>query len=177
MGLKIISYLCKMKFTHSELVDKAYTWILKNTSCGVAFKEIRTTSSNEQADVIGFGSDGHSVLIEVKVSRADFLRDKKKPFRKTPSKGMGSQRFYMCPEGIIKETDLPKGWGLIYVYDTGLVRAAHKAYKGNVGERNKGLMKNIIAEHGLMYSILRRLHLNQALNEKDFKLNKNINKN
>ena len=161
------------KWTHSELVDKAHTWVLNNTSCGIAFKEIGTASSREQPDVIGFGSGGHSVLIEVKVSRADFLRDKKKSFRKVPSKGMGTQRFYMCPEGIIKEADLPRGWGLIYVYSSGKARAVHKAYKGNIGERNKGLAKNMLAEHGFLYSILRRLHINNALHEKDFKSSKN----
>lgn len=160
-------------FTHTNLVDKAYTWVMNNTSCGIAFKEIGTASTSEQPDVIGFGSNGHSVLIEVKVSRADFLRDKKKSFRKIPSKGMGTQRFYMCPEGIITEKDLPRGWGLIYVFENGKARAVHKAYKGNIGERNKGLAKNLMAEHGFLYSILRRLHINGALNEKDFKLTKN----
>jgi len=158
-------------FTHAELVEKAYKWVLNNTSCGVAFKEITTASSREQPDVIGFGAWGHSVLIEVKVSRADFLRDKKKSFRIKPKLGMGSQRFYMCPEGIIKEKDLPKDWGLIYVYESGRCRNVYSPYKGNVFER-KGLDKNMEAEHGLMYSILRRLHINKVLNEKDFKLTK-----
>lgn len=68
--------------THSELIEIGYRWLLKHTSCGVAFKELRAICPNgEIPDVIGFGGFGHSVLIEVKISRADFLADKKKIFR------------------------------------------------------------------------------------------------
>jgi len=45
----------------------------------VAFKELKTAGI-EIPDVIGFGS-GFSIVIECKVSRADFLQDKKKPHR------------------------------------------------------------------------------------------------
>src|ERR1700743_1391059 len=105
--------------THSELVQIAYRWVLKNGSCGVAFKELVTLGSNEIPDVIGFGAWEHSVLIECKVSRSDFLADKHKSFRKEPHLGMGNQRFYCCPTGLIKVEELPEGWGLIYVNEKG----------------------------------------------------------
>jgi hypothetical protein len=44
--------------THKQLVDVAYRWVLNNTSCGVAFKELNSLSSRETPDVIGFGSWG-----------------------------------------------------------------------------------------------------------------------
>jgi hypothetical protein len=60
--------------THKEIVDKAYTWVLKNSSCGIAFKEFYSAACNgEYPDVIGFGAWGHSIVIECKVSRSDFL--------------------------------------------------------------------------------------------------------
>lgn len=151
--------------THKQLVEVAYKWVLNNSSCGVAFKELNSLSSNETPDVIGFGSWGHSVLIEVKVTRADFLSDKKKIFRRYPDQGMGSQRFYCCPTGMIKREELPEGWGLIYVNDRLRPVCVHHPYKGNIGERHDVLPKNIRAEHGLMYSALRRLHLRGRINE------------
>lgn len=96
--------------THKQLVEIAYRWVLKNGSVGIAFKELKSLS-NEIPDVIGFGG-WHSILIECKVSRSDFLSDKKKPHR---AKGMGDWRFYCCPKGLIKVSELPEKWGLIYV--------------------------------------------------------------
>lgn len=151
---------------HRKLVEAAYRWILKNSSCGVAFKELNTNACNgEYPDVIGFGAWGHSVLIECKTSRSDFHADKKKSFRKTPALGMGTQRFYCCPTGLLKVEDLPEGWGLIYVSEKLKPKCVHSPYKGNIGERHNGFEKNIKAEHGLMYSALRRLHLRGRIDE------------
>ncbi len=151
---------------HKELVEIAYNWVLKSTSCGVAFKELNTLCSNgEIPDVIGFAGWGHSVVVECKTSRSDFLADKKKLFRQNPNLGMGSQRFYMCPTGIITINDLPNGWGLIYVNDKGKTRVIYSNYKGNIEERALVFEKNIKAEHELMYSALRRLHLRKRIDE------------
>lgn len=145
--------------THKELVEIAYRWVLSRCSCGVAFKELYSLACNgEYPDVIGFGSGAHSVLIEVKISRSDFLSDKKKLFRANPQLGMGSQRFYCCPTGLIKREELPDGWGLLYVDEKGRPKCAYSPYKGNIGESKGGFDKNMRAEHGLMYSVLRRLH-------------------
>ena len=154
------------KGKHRQLVEIAYKWVLANMSCGIAFKELHTNACNgEHPDVIGFGGWGHSVLVEVKVSRSDFLSDKKKSFRKNPELGMGRQRFYCCPVDLIKQHELPTGWGLIYVSGKGKARCVHSPYKGNIGERHHGFVQNIKAEHGLMYSALRRLHLKDLIDE------------
>ena len=151
-------------FTHKELVQVAYRWVLKNASCGVAFKELVSASTSEIADVIGFGSGGHSVLVEVKVSRADFLCDKKKPFRVRPELGMGSQRWYCCPEGMIKVSELPEMWGLIYVNEKGKAVVAHHPYLGRFLSRFR-FEKNKTAELSIMYSALRRLQVRGRIEE------------
>ncbi len=156
-------------YTHRELVEIAYKWVLKNASCGVAFKELYTGSTDEIPDVIGFGSWGHSVLVEVKVSRSDFLCDKNKSFRKNPQLGMGTRRYYCCPSGLIKKEDLPEGWGLVYVNPKGKAVCVHRPTKPN--PEFEGSMvwynheKNMRAEHGLMYSALRRLHIRGLIKE------------
>ena len=153
------------QYTHKQLILIAYRWVLKNASCGCAFKEL-VSVSGEIADVIGFGSWGHSVLIEVKVSRSDFLADKKKPFRIIPEKGMGKFRYYMCTKGLIKIDDLPIGWGLIYVDEKGKALCVYNPYKRNIDKEtnlvingHKGFDQNLKSEHSLMYSALRRLHI------------------
>lgn len=150
--------------THKELVEAAYKWIVKNGSCGVAFKELKTLEW-EIPDVIGFGSGGFSAIIECKASRADFLCDKKKPFRLNPALGMGSHRYYCCPKGLIKTEELPEGWGLLYVDEKGKTRLAHKPIRVYTNEsgfchpRHYQHEKNLRAEHGVMYSALRRLFI------------------
>ena len=143
---------------HSELINIGKKW-LKNQggkfwSCGVVFTEIVTVNT-EIPDIIGFSSSG-SVVIEVKSSRTDFLRDKNKMFRKHPYMGMGGYRFYLCPTDIIKEKDLPEKWGLVYVNENGKARII---VKPEYQERN------IKAEFTYMYSIIRRLY--NAKNTKD----------
>jgi hypothetical protein len=151
--------MVRNSMTHKDLVEIAYKWVLNNTSCGIAVKELHSlTCNSEYPDVIGFGASGYSVLVEVKISRSDFLADKKKHFRANPQLGMGSHRFYCCPTDLIKKEDLPDGWGLIYVNEKGKATCVYSPYKGNIDERHAGFKKNMRAEHGLMYSVLRRLH-------------------
>jgi hypothetical protein len=94
---------------HEQLCLKAVTW-LKSNGFGVAAMNVWAFGSRERADCIGFRQQC-SVLIEVKVSRADFFADRKKPER--VAGGFGNYRFYLAPAGLLNATDLPKGWGLL----------------------------------------------------------------
>lgn len=153
------------QFTHSELVKIAHRWVLKNASCGVAFKELVCLSTQEIPDVIGFGAWKHSVMVECKISRSDYLSDKKKPFRINAESGVGKWRFYCVPEGLIKKEELPNGWGLLYVSDNGKCRAYYNPYVGKREMQHPGHPTNILAEMGIMYSALRRLHLRGRIEE------------
>lgn len=157
----------RWKVTHKELVEVAYKWVLKRGSCGVAFKELKTANI-EIPDVIGFGS-GFSAVIECKVSRSDFLQDKKKPHR---AQGMGTFKYFCCPEGLIKAEELPAKWGLIYVANDKeyklLVNPKLGTNKVDVYDASKdyyiqyypnAFERDIIAENKLMYSALRRLFI------------------
>lgn len=97
--------------THAQLVDKAVRW-LRSYRCGVVLSE-QACVSGEMPDAIGWKQACHSVLVECKVTRADFLADRDKPFRQKPEKGVGSERFYLTPPGLIRTTELPPGWGLL----------------------------------------------------------------
>lgn len=97
--------------THAQLVERAVRW-LRGYRCGVVLSE-QACVSGEMPDAIGWKKACHSVLVECKVTRADFLADRAKPFRVKPEKGVGSERFYMTPAGLVKIEELPLGWGLL----------------------------------------------------------------
>lgn len=97
--------------THAQLVERAVRW-LRSYRCGVVLSE-QACVSGEMPDAIGWKQACHSVLVECKVSRSDFLIDRDKPFRKKPERGVGSERFYLAPAGLIKVDELPAGWGLL----------------------------------------------------------------
>jgi len=119
--------------THSELVKIATRWLRNTENCSVVISEM--ASQSEEPDAIGWKARV-STLIECKVSKGDFRRDREKFARRImpgdPSGcasiynlGMGVYRNYMTPEGLLQEhehaTILPKGWGLLEVSFTGRV--------------------------------------------------------
>jgi len=99
--------------THSKLVSLAVAW-LRRYRCGVVLSE-QACVSGEMPDAIGWKEACHSVLVECKVSRADFLADREKPFRQKPETGVGCERFYLAPKGMIRIEELRPGWGLLEV--------------------------------------------------------------
>ena len=97
--------------THAQLVERAVRW-LRAYRCGVVLSE-QACVSGEMPDAIGWKRASHSVLVECKVTRADFLADRDKPFRRKPELGVGSERFYLTLPGLVKIAELPAGWGLL----------------------------------------------------------------
>jgi len=104
--------------THAQLVEKAVRW-LRRYRCGVVLSE-QACVSGEMPDAIGWKRACRSVLVECKVTRADFLVDRSKPFRLKPEQGVGSERFYLTPAGLVRSEELPAGWGLLEVRGRGL---------------------------------------------------------
>ncbi|MBV9437710.1 MAG: hypothetical protein JOZ44_16745 [Acidobacteria bacterium] len=69
--------------------------------------------SGETPDAIGWKGRNHSVVIECKVSRSDFLADPEKAWRKNTECAVGCERYYLAPASIIRSNELPAGWGLL----------------------------------------------------------------
>jgi hypothetical protein len=101
-----------MSATHSDLVELAKRWL--QSKCGVVITEIATTG--EEPDAIGW-QGSHSLLIECKASRADFLADKQKSFRRQSERGIGLARYFLAPAGMIAVDELPEKWGLLETND------------------------------------------------------------
>jgi len=116
---------------------------------------VAATHNGERPDAIGW-RDGLSILVECKVSRADFLSDRNKRFRKAPELGMGDWRFFLCPPGVIAIEDLPAGWGLLHAYPK-KIQKIH-GVPGNCGWwRKKPFEGNKLCENQMLYSALRRM--------------------
>jgi hypothetical protein len=128
----------------------AVRW-LRRYRCGVVLSE-QACVSGEMPDAIGWKKACHSVLVESKVSRADFLADRAKPFRQKAENGVGCERYYLAPRGLIRVQELPSGWGLLEVCDREI-------------ERVKASAKNLRSEAGfqsemnLLLASLRRVEI------------------
>lgn len=112
------------------------------------------TYGNEIPDV--WATNGWSAtIVEVKTSRADFLRDRAKKCRQNPIEGIGNFRWYFARQGIIKEEELPEDWGLAEADENGkyvkLVKLAAFQESSSLGSiatlcsimRREGIKKQI----------------------------------
>lgn len=132
---------------HSTLVAMGVRWLSRK--CSVVLYEFATTA-DENPDVIGWASGAGSVLMECKLSRADFLRDAEKIVRKNPRAGMGQRRYYLCPPEMIQVKDLPPKWGLLWL-TKGQVTVKREA-RGHA-------QRNLVAEIAFLSSMLRRAQI------------------
>ncbi|MGA2204571.1 MAG: hypothetical protein ABSG40_21740 [Terriglobales bacterium] len=136
--------------THAKLVSMAVHW-LRRYRCGVVLSE-QACVSGEMPDAIGWKKACHSVLIESKVSRSDFLADRDKAFRQKPEIGVGCERYYLAQRGLIPTEELPAGWGLLEVCGREIerVKASAKNLRSEIGFQN---------EMNLLLASLRRVEI------------------
>lgn len=113
------------QITHNILCKKA-AQRLKSKYYNVLLIEPKNIVTLEIPDVIGWKNNGSSTVIECKTSRTDFFRDKKKMCRHCPSLGMGEERIYFCPAGLIGIEEVPESWGLWWLYPSGRIIAKKK---------------------------------------------------
>jgi len=139
-----------MSFTHAKLVAMAVQW-LRRYRCGVVLSE-QACVSGEMPDAIGWKKACHSVLVESKVSRADFLADRIKPWRQKPETGVGCERYYLVPRGLIGCDELPAGWGLLEASgrDVERIKTSAKNLRSAIGFQN---------EMNLLLASLRRVEI------------------
>lgn len=151
---------------HENQNRHALNW-LKKQGFPVRSSNIQAVGSRERVDVIGFRSQV-SCLIESKVSRSDFLNEKKKPERSGESLGVGVYRFYICPEGLLKLEDIPDNWGLLYSNGKKVTQVMRKppgnmwpAFESGSDDWKSIQHKvNSSAERAILFSLCRRLASN-----------------
>ncbi len=92
-------------------MEMAEAW-LRRSRCGIVLSE-QGCSSGEMPDAIGWKGKNHSIVIECKISRADFLADAAKPWRKNPEIALGCERYSPPRRGCSRPEQMPEGWGLL----------------------------------------------------------------
>jgi hypothetical protein len=146
--------------SHKELVDRAFLWLTTHGTHHhtISFRE-RSTSVSETPDAIGFyGST--STLIECKASRADFLSDREKYFRRKPEEGMGHKRYFMCPVGLLQPNELPDKWGLLEVYE----KENRRPHAVRIAKDAEPFWeRNLAAEIQYLVSAIRRIEISMAV--------------
>jgi len=147
---RLFAFTTYVPMTHAQLVEKAVRW-LRSCRCGVVLSE-QACVSGEMPDAIGWKQACHSVLVECKVTRADFLADRAKPFRQKAEKGVGNERFYLTPPALVKLEELPPGWGLLE-YRRGLIEVIRPS------EKNLRTAPGFRCEMNLLLASLRRVEV------------------
>lgn len=136
--------------THAQLVQHAVRW-LRRYRCGVVLSE-QACISGEMPDAIGWKRACHSVLVECKASRADFLADRGKPFRKDAGMALGCERYYLAPAKLIRKEELPIGWGLLEIRD-------REIEVSQPSEKNLRTQSGFRYEMNLLLASLRRVEV------------------
>jgi hypothetical protein len=93
---------------HDDLVEIARKWLIDKRRCPLVFTELGDSVS-EIPDAIGWYHT-KSIVIECKTSVSDFKADSRKDHRRL---GVGCERYYLTPQGILDPDAIPFGWGLL----------------------------------------------------------------
>jgi hypothetical protein len=119
-------------------------------------------------DVASLSKSGMLHEFEVKISRSDFMADKKKKVVKFSHYDMKNEKsspnyfYYVCPEGLIKPDEIPVYAGLYYCNgeDIELIKNAKRIHKapGDIQRILKKMLRLNIQRQYLGGSMLTFLH-------------------
>lgn len=121
----------------NKLSSMGYIATMANVTAGVG---------GEQPDAIGIKSCGESFLVEVKISKHDFIADRKKTWRSADF-AHGHYRAFLTPKELLDPAEIPYGWQLWEVH--GKTRPVVKIIKGMVKKKQPGSSIGWTAPHYL----------------------------
>jgi hypothetical protein len=136
--------------THKTLVRAARIWLQREAR--VVVTELATATS-ETPDAVGFGSHS-TVVVECKVSRADFQRNGDKPHERVGN-SIGDERWFLTPEGMLAKTEIPEGWGLLEYRESGHARGYHLRRVVEPLKRPRDIGR-LVAERLMLVSVAQR---------------------
>lgn len=95
----------------------------------------------------------HTTLVEVKTTHSDFLADQKKWSRSKAAelsdKQLGNYRYYLCPEGIIDESEIPEKWGLLVYDGKNIVKVRNATYQKSSTDAELLVLTSIMRREGI----------------------------
>jgi len=77
------------------------------------------------------GNGFRRIAYEIKVSRSDFIKEKRDPEKRQPAMEVSDYFYFAAPRGLIAPMELPQGCGLLVVYDSGRSEILERAPKLN----------------------------------------------
>ena len=99
----------------------------------------------------------HTTLVEVKTSHSDFLADQKKWSRSKAAelsdKQLGNYRYYLCPEGIIDESEIPDKWGLLLYDGKKIIKVKNATYQKSSTDAELLVLTSIMRREGIIPQI------------------------
>lgn len=134
------------KFLKSR--KNAEPWEMPNKYVAVEL----VTLTAENPDV--WATNGyHTTLVEVKTSHSDFLADQKKWSRSQAAelsdKQLGNYRYYLCPEGVIDESEIPDKWGLLVYDGKKIVKVKSATYQKSSTDAELLVLTSIMRREGI----------------------------
>ena len=140
---------------HYKLCCEGAKWLRKQdyASYKIVVVELICIGA-ENPDI--WGTNGfNSALIEVKTSRADFLKDRKKFVRQAQGSkyACGNMRYFLVPEGLVSPDEVPASWGLLEWKDNeiSIIKQAQNIPCENHGEL--AILCSIMRREGLKNKI------------------------
>lgn len=112
-------------FSRADLIGFSVRWLKKTMRCSVVFSGL-AAESGERPDALGWTSD-QSFTIQCFSERRAFLADLCLPWRMNPETGVGRQRYYLVPAGLVHSSEPKNGWGLLFAHADGRVEIITKA--------------------------------------------------
>lgn len=134
------------KFLKSR--KNAEPWEIPNKYVAVEL----VTLTAENPDV--WATNGyHTTLVEVKTSHSDFLADQKKWSRSKAAelsdKQLGNYRYYLCPEGVISESEIPDKWGLLLYDGKKIIKVRNATYQKSSTDAELLVLTSIMRREGI----------------------------
>ena len=147
------------KLTHERMVRLLRNWLVVTQKRPVVATEL-ASGGFEIPDALAFDSRGWTWLYECKASRSDFLKDRKKPHRQDPRHGVGQERWYVAPFGLLDPSEIPDPWGLLEIMPAAYTQSGFMFTKTKPAAHNLRedaidleVMRN---DYSVLYSIARR---------------------
>lgn len=132
---------------HDGLVQRGIKWLENNPNhqfrCSFVLAKYEQFNE-DMPDVMGF-SYYHTIVIECRPLNPNNKHRKM-------DWGLGDYRFYLCPPNVIKKSDIPEDWGLLYCHKNKIT-----IEKEPVTNKSKNIR---LMEYPILYSIIMRAKVN-----------------
>lgn len=95
------------------MIKRAEKWLINTERCDIVC--IKKSILTYHPDLIGYKSNGVTVVVECRSSMDEFLKDRKNWLKKNDDKdrSMGALRYYFAPKNVLSPDDMPENWGLL----------------------------------------------------------------